>query len=101
MRHSPVDGIVNISLHRSVDSAVIEVLDQGPGVDEADLPRLFGAFYRTGKSASNAADRGTGLGLAIAMRAVKINQGTIDARNATNGGLLITIAVPCLPQATG
>jgi two-component system sensor histidine kinase CpxA len=101
VRHSPVDGIVSISLRRSVDSAVIEILDQGPGVDEADLPHLFGAFYRTGKSANNAADRGTGLGLAIAMRAVKINRGTIDAHNATNGGLLITITLPCLPQAAG
>ena len=101
MRHSPVDGVVSVSLRRSGDAAVIEILDQGPGVDEADLPHLFGAFYRTGMSANNAADRGTGLGLAIALRAVKINQGTIDARNASEGGLLITITVPCQSQAAG
>jgi two-component system sensor histidine kinase CpxA len=66
VRHSPPDSDVTISLDHKADEAIIAVADRGPGVDEDDLPKLFGPFFRTRKSAESDHDHGTGLGLAIA-----------------------------------
>jgi signal transduction histidine kinase len=71
-------------------AAKIEVRDQGKGVDDADLLRLFEPFYKT----KDAPDSGTGLGLAIAKRAVRLNGGHIAAENLIDGGLQVTVTLP-------
>jgi two-component system sensor histidine kinase CpxA len=73
---------------------MIDVIDSGPGVDEAELPNLFEPFFRTRESAESKDTRGTGLGLAIAERAVSVNGGSISARNQPVGGLLVRIVLP-------
>ena len=83
-----------IHLRKDDESAVIEVRDSGPGVDEEDLRRLFEPFFRTRESAASNKAGGSGLGLAIAERAVRINGGTISARNHPDGGLLVRIVLP-------
>jgi signal transduction histidine kinase len=80
VHHSPPDNEVNIRLSQDDEHALIEVTDSGPGVDEADLPKLFEPFFRTRESEESKDARGTGLGLAIAERAVAVNGGTIIAR---------------------
>jgi two-component system sensor histidine kinase CpxA len=94
VHHSPPDNEVNIRLSQDDEHALIEVTDSGPGVDEADLPKLFEPFFRTRESEESKDARGTGLGLAIAERAVAVNGGTIIARNHPDGGLLVRIALP-------
>jgi two-component system OmpR family sensor kinase len=94
VRHSPPGQAVALTLRQSDSEAVIEVLDQGQGVDEDALPYLFDAFYRTPRSVKDQDNRGTGLGLAIAKRAVAINDGSIEATNAADGGLQVTIHLP-------
>jgi two-component system sensor histidine kinase CpxA len=73
---------------------LIRVSDHGPGVPEDMLKRLFEPFVRVG----DARDRfsgGYGLGLAIAERAVRLHHGEIAAHNQPNGGLAITLQLPC------
>ncbi len=73
--------------------AVISVLDQGEGVPQAALEKIFLPFYRV----TDARDRqsgGIGLGLSISQRAVKIHGGTITASNAEAGGLLVQLRFP-------
>ncbi len=73
--------------------AIISVLDQGSGVPQAALADIFRPFYRV----ADARDResgGIGLGLSISQRAVQIHGGTVTAKNAPNGGLLVEIALP-------
>jgi signal transduction histidine kinase len=94
VHHSLPDNEVNIRLSQDDEHALIEVTDSGPGVDEADLPKLFEPFFRTRESEESKDARGTGLGLAIAERAVAVNGGTIIARNHPDGGLLLRIALP-------
>jgi signal transduction histidine kinase len=60
--------------------------DDGVGVDEAQLPRLFERFYRGDRAR---ASRGTGLGLAIVKHVVTQAGGTVEARRASGGGLEI------------
>jgi len=66
------------------------VRDEGQGVDESELPRIFEPFYRT----KDASDAGTGLGLAIADRAIRLNGGSLTATNNKEGGLQIDISLP-------
>jgi two-component system sensor histidine kinase CpxA len=73
--------------------AVISVRDYGPGVPEATLTKLFLPFYRVAE-ARDRQSGGTGIGLAITDRAVRLHNGTVNARNATGGGLLIEIRLP-------
>ena len=94
VHHSPPDSEVMIHLRKDDECAVIEVRDSGPGVDEEDLRRLFEPFFRTRESAASNKAGGSGLGLPIAERAVRINGGTISARNHPDGGLLVRIVLP-------
>ena len=78
--------------------AEVTVRDHGAGVPENALAEMFRPFYRV----DDARDRdsgGTGLGLAITERAVRLHGGTVTAINAPDGGLIITISLPCaLPK---
>lgn len=90
VRHSPVNGTVQVRLSQEGAVATVHVLDQGAGVLESELPRLFEPFYRT----KNAPDSGTGLGLAIAQRAIRLNGGQVSAENGQQGGLHVLIRLP-------
>ena len=67
--------------------------DDGPGVPEEALPKLFDVFYRSDPARKNPAG-GSGLGLAIAAKAVQGMGGTIRAYNVPDGGLAIEITLP-------
>jgi len=86
-------GEVRVDLMRGTQELVIQVIDQGPGVPDDALARLFDPFYRV----ADARDRetgGTGIGLAIAERSVRLHGGTIVAENRAEGGLKILIRLP-------
>ena len=76
--------------------AVITVRDHGPGVPDQEINNLFRPFYRL-DAARERQTGGAGLGLAIAERAVRLHQGTITARNAEGGGLVVEIRLPASP----
>ncbi len=67
------------------------VTDNGRGVPEEDLPRLFERFFRSDRARTS---RGTGLGLAIVKHIVTSAGGSVDARNRPGGGLEIRCLFP-------
>jgi len=91
IRHTPADTAVEVRLD-SNGSTRISVRDQGPGVPDEYLPRIFDPFYRV-ETDRNRASGGVGLGLAIARRAIELHKGAIRARNLTPG-LLVEIELP-------
>jgi len=76
-----------------VEDRSIAVADEGPGVPEEALVRLFEPFYRADPSRSRATG-GSGLGLMIARQVVELHGGRIRACNRTNGGLVIVLTLP-------
>ena len=91
-------GEVLVRLAQNGDRAELSVRDQGPGVPEADLPKLFRAFFR-GSNAARA--EGHGLGLAIVERVARAHGGQASAANAADGGLCVTLSLPLVAAAAG
>ncbi len=85
---------VELSLKQYAGIAVLTVRDHGPGVPEAELSRLFEPFYRVQQQARERDTGGYGLGLAITSRVMVGHGGDVSARNATEGGLIVTFNVP-------
>ena len=75
------------------ERAVIVVRDHGPGVPDEVLNEIFRPFYRVDEARDREAG-GVGLGLAIAERAVRLHGGKVEAANARDGGLIVTIKLP-------
>ena len=72
----------------------ISVIDDGMGIDAADLPHVFDRFYRTNQSRSRGIS-GTGLGLAITRAIVEAHGGTIDvASDGLGQGVAVTLLLP-------
>lgn len=84
---------VAVTLTISASEVVLRIMDNGAGVPEAELPRLFGEFYR-GDSARTATAKGSGLGLAIVKKIIEAHQGEVWAENETGGGLAVVIVLP-------
>jgi two-component system sensor histidine kinase MprB len=99
---SPPGGLVRIWL-RTQDSGaqdsgaqdsgwtVLEVLDEGPGIAEHDLPRVFDRFYRATEDRGRP---GSGLGLAIVKQVAERHGGSVRAGRGDPGGALLAVALP-------
>ena len=76
---------------------ILRVDDDGPGVPEEALPKLFDVFYRSDPSRQNP-KQGSGLGLAIAAKAAWRMGGTIRAANLCGGGLSVELEIPLVKE---
>jgi two-component system phosphate regulon sensor histidine kinase PhoR len=77
---------------------VLQVLDEGPGIPEADLSRVFERFYRVDKARSRDTG-GTGLGLSIVRHLVDLHGGRVSAANRPEGGAVFTVRLPAFGAA--
>lgn len=78
---------------RGDDHVVVVIDDDGPGIPEAELERVFAPFYRV-EGSRNRETGGTGLGLAVARSAIRSHGGDIHLSNRPEGGLRITTVMP-------
>jgi two-component system phosphate regulon sensor histidine kinase PhoR len=88
--YAPEHSTIRIGARRDHEFIAIEVQDEGPGIPEEDLSRVFERFYRVDKSRSRDPG-GTGLGLAIVRHLVELHGGKVFAENRATGGAQFTI----------
>ena len=93
IKYSPSNSAVTVKLDEQKTHVTLSISDQGNGVPELVLNKLFDPFYRVA-SARDRLTGGTGLGLAIAKQAIVAHQGDISASNNADGGLTVTITLP-------
>jgi two-component system, OmpR family, sensor histidine kinase MprB len=91
---SPQGGTVTVWLQR-FDRWTLDIRDQGPGIDAADLPHVFERFYRAESARSMS---GSGLGLAIVKKVITDHGGSVAASCPPGGGTLIHIELPTVDE---
>jgi two-component system sensor histidine kinase CpxA len=96
VRHAPSGTGVDIDLKCDGKMARVVVRDQGPGVPEAELTKIFRPFYRLSDAREHRSG-GTGIGLAITQEVVRLHGGSVTARNA-KPGLIVEIELPYTGQ---
>ena len=93
LRYTPAGKRVEVSVRANRQQVTLQVSDEGPGIDPADLPVLFERFFK-GDRARSRSESGSGLGLSIVRQLVELHGGHIEAALAESGGLQVTIRLP-------
>ncbi len=91
--YAPPSTTIELAVHRDDGHVLITVSDEGPGIPDADLTRVFERFYRVDKARSRESG-GTGLGLSIVKHLVGILGGEVKAANRLSGGAVFSIRLP-------
>lgn len=97
IKHTPPGGHIEVTTALSDKGVAIRILDNGPGIDPEEQPRLFDRFFR-GKGETDLLNDGSGIGLAIARDIVSRHGGTVDLANRKEGGAMLEIALPVIGQ---
>ncbi|HZU52126.1 MAG TPA: ATP-binding protein, partial [Sphingomicrobium sp.] len=82
-----------VSIQHDCERAIVDVDDEGPGLEGASLDRAFEPFYRA-ESSRNRMTGGMGLGLAIVKAAANSHGGDVELRNRAEGGLRARVSLP-------
>ncbi|MCB1030306.1 MAG: HAMP domain-containing histidine kinase [Acidimicrobiales bacterium] len=93
LAHTKADVALHLSAHSSGDKCIIEVRDQGPGLDAKVAEKVFDRFYRGDPSRARSTG-GSGLGLAIAKSIVEAHNGEIALETAPGKGCKFTVKLP-------
>jgi len=93
IRYTPSGGSVHLAASRHDGEVRVEVSDTGPGIPDAELPRIFDRFHRVDRSRSRSTG-GAGLGLAIVKHLVEAHGGHVWARSHVGAGTTVGFALP-------
>jgi two-component system sensor histidine kinase CpxA len=98
IRYGAEAGPIRIGAARQEDTITITITDRGSGVPEAELQKIFDAFYRVDAS-RNRQTGGSGLGLAIVRTCIDSCNGSVTAENRLPHGLAVQIHLPAVAAA--
>jgi len=90
IKFSPEGGVNEIRVYNS-DTAVVEIPDHGPGMDETTLSRIFDRFYQADSSRSH---EGVGLGLCLVKRILDMLGGSVKVRSKVGEGSTFLVSIP-------
>ncbi len=93
VKFSPSGTTVHLTCGQKDDGLVFSVADQGPGIPQKDLDKLFGVFQKLDIQPT-AGEKSTGLGLSIAKRIVDAHGGSILVESAVGKGSTFTVTIP-------
>jgi two-component system sensor histidine kinase VicK len=98
IKYTPDGGKIDLRADTDGKNVWLIVADNGIGIPEKDLPRLFERFYRVDKARSRQSG-GTGLGLSIAQEILNQHHGEIKIESVYGEGTTVTITLPVAPEA--
>ena len=93
IKYTPDNGVIKVYVGFVYNDAYIKVIDNGIGIPEEDLERIFDRFYRVDKARSRELG-GTGLGLSIAKEILDQNKGSINIKSIVGKGTEVVIRIP-------
>lgn len=99
LRYTPDGGSVTITAEPAGGGVLFSVVDNGSGIDPAELPLIFERFHRADKSRHTESGE-TGLGLAIVKAIVEAHGGRVEAQSQVDGGTRVDVWLPAI-SATG
>lgn len=91
VKYTPPGGAVTVTAERRGETVVLTVSDTGPGIPEAEQPRVWERLYRGDQSRSQS---GLGLGLSLVRAIVEAHGGTVGMHNGPGGGAVFEVALP-------
>lgn len=94
IKYSPAGSEVDLKAYDARKNVVLEVTNQGSGIDQKDHRKIFDRFYRVDKSRSKQNEAGHGLGLSIAKNIVELNGGKIEIKSALNKPTTFIVKLP-------
>ena len=97
LKFSPPDAHVHVRITATRQEAIVRIVDQGPGLEEGELDRVFEPFYRSGTNQRS----GAGLGLAIARGFAAANGGRLWAESKPGQGATFALALPVVDVPAG
>jgi len=98
--HTQPQGQISLGCTGDDTTVRITITDDGPGIPEADLERVFDRFYRAQGVRRDGTSGGAGLGLAITQRLAQLHHGSIRAENVTPHGARFTLELPRIGEPT-
>jgi PAS domain S-box-containing protein len=93
IKYSPPETEVTVSLRETPAAVAIEVADQGCGIPDSDLGRIFDKFYRVARL-EDAGAPGTGLGLALVREIAELHGGFVTVTSEADAGSTFTLHLP-------
>jgi signal transduction histidine kinase len=93
IKYSPENSSILVSTEETEGQVRVQVADQGIGIPESDIPRLFSKFHRA-ENAKTSDIKGSGLGLYLSNYFVNLHQGKINVESEPNKGSTFTVELP-------
>ncbi len=93
LQHTPESADITVRVGTDADDAILEVVDEGPGMSQQDALRIFERFYRTDSSRARISG-GSGLGLSIVDSVVNAHGGVVTVTTAPGQGCRFYVSLP-------
>ena len=90
IKYTPENGKISIKCSKNENNLIIEIKDNGIGIDKKNIKRIFDKFEQIGEPQQNS----TGLGLAITKELVNIHNGEISVKSELNVGTIFIVSIP-------
>lgn len=92
-KYSSEDSVITIKVNSHSGHAILEIIDQGAGIPDAEKERVFDKFYRVGNEDTRKS-KGTGLGLFIVKHIVEMHRGSVTIRDNSPKGSIFVVSFP-------
>lgn len=93
VKYTPKDQLIRIALEAKNNCAVLQVIDNGPGIADGEKKKIFNKFYRVGNEETRKA-KGTGLGLYLTAKIIRQHKGKIFVKDNVPHGAIFEMTLP-------